>query len=409
MPNCSKCSNSQARLNKGALCKTCFQRKIHKVMNSSRDNGTNEDINIAEVHEREVINLIKDNMSQEKAFNSEIVTLLKEQIEHMKTEITHKNTLIENLMTELYNRNNTESNACHINNEHSNSLSTINNHHEEVITDSLPDNRDEWQKINERHSTFITPEVKWNLPLVNRFNGMPIEECVMTDDNMSETDSQRSVNNVPSTIKKDNYNNNNGKVYINQRHYNDLPLRNVATKLTKRKILILSASITKPINMVKFNEGITNGYAVKRAYGGATTTRLKHYVKGDIAVDKPDTIIINGGTNNFTKTSLSDEEIVDEICEIVDICRQYGVKSILVSSITCRPEFQRRVDAINILLKEKAIKYDYEFIDNARIGEFHLKRDKLHLNQQGIFMLANNFLSHLNQPYKTLPFTSIWD
>ena len=198
-------------------------------------------------------------------------------------------------------------------------------------------------------------------------------------------------------------------MFINQRHYNDLPLRNVATKLTNRKILILSASITKPINMVKFNEEITNGYAVKRAYGGATTTRLKHYVKGDLAVDKPDTIIINGGTNNFTKTSLSDEEIVYEICEIVDICRQYGVNSILVSSITCRPEFQRRVDAINILLKEKAIKYDYEFIDNARIGEFHLKRDKLHLNQQGIFMLANNFLSHLNQPYKTLPFTSIWD
>ena len=335
------------------------------------DNGNNEVINSAELHEREVINLIKDNMSQEKAFNSEIVTLLKEQIEHMKTEITHKNTLIENLMSELYNRDDTESNACHINNEHSNSLSTINNnHHVEVIKNSLPDNRDEWQKVNERHSTFIAPEVKWNLPLVNRFDGMPIEECVMTNDNMSETDSQRRVINVPSTIKKsarDNYNNNNGKVFINQRHYNDLPLRNVATKLTKRKILILSASITKPINMVKFNEEITNGYAVKRAYGGATTTRLKHYVKGDLAVDKPDTIIINGGTNNFTKTSLSDEEIVDEICEIVDICRQYGIKSIFVSSITCRPEFQRRVDAINKLLKEKAIKYNYEFIDNARI------------------------------------------
>ena len=165
------------------------------------DNRNNEVINTAELHEREVINLIKDNMSQEKAFNSEIVTLLKEQIEHMKTEITHKNTLIENLMSELYNRNDTESNACHINNEHSNSLSTINNHHVEVITNSLPDNRDEWQKVNERHSTFIAPEVNWNLPLVNRFDGMPIEECVMTNDNMSETDSQRRVINVPSTIK----------------------------------------------------------------------------------------------------------------------------------------------------------------------------------------------------------------
>ena len=211
------------------------------------------------------------------------------------------------------------------------------------------------------------------------------------------------------------HNLNKGKVYTNA---NEMPLRNVATQLTnsnqmyskaQRKILILSASITKPINMAMFNEKVVNGRAVKRAHGGATTQRLKHYVKGDIEIDNPDTVIINGGTNNLSKTNQSVEEITEEILDIVYICRQHGIKNILVSSITCRPEFQGKIDDINRLLQENAVKYSYVFIDNGNINKIHLKRDKLHLNHQGAILLANNFLLHLNRPCVTYPFNSIWD
>ena len=208
------------------------------------------------------------------------------------------------------------------------------------------------------------------------------------DDEATETRYQRNATNNLSTIKKSaviKKNANKGQVLINERHCNDLPIRNVDTQLkipcqryseapnTERKVLILSASITKPINMVKFNEQLENGYAVKRAYGGATTTRLNHYIKGDLAVDKPDTVIINGGTNNFTKTFISVEEIAEEILEIVETCRNAGVKNILVSSITCRPKFQCKVDGVNRLLQENAVYYKYDFIDNECIREIYLK------------------------------------
>ena len=163
----------------------------------------NDAINVEELHERDLINLIKDNMSQEKVFNSEIVMILKEQIEHMKSEITHKNTIIEGLMTELYNRNDIKFNSSHLNNEHFNEVSstTISNHHkEDILADSLTDNQDEWQTINKSRSTIITPEVNWNIPLVNRFNGMPVDDLI--DDNISETDFQRSVTNNMATIMK---------------------------------------------------------------------------------------------------------------------------------------------------------------------------------------------------------------
>ena len=52
------------------------------------------------------MDLIKQNMAQEKRHNTEIIGILKEQIEGLQNEIIHKNTLIENLMTELHTSNN---------------------------------------------------------------------------------------------------------------------------------------------------------------------------------------------------------------------------------------------------------------------------------------------------------------
>ena len=408
MPNCSKCSKSQAKLNKGALCKSCFQKKINKIMDTSAA-IVRED----EIHERNIIDLIKENMSQEKMLSSEIINILKDQIEHLKTDIIYKNTLIESLMTELYNRNNAEIKSSTIIDEH------FSNHHKENPLMEKRDNYNEWQQSTKPSAVTSTQDNNWNIPLGNRYNGLPLEDCVMVDD-VIDSDFQKNIVSNGETINKSTniQNLNKGKVFVNELHANDLPLRNVATKLKNsnqqysrahRKILILSASITKLINMAMFNNKLINGNAVKRAHGGATTSRLKHYVKGDLEIDNPDTVIINGGTNNLTKTNQSVEEITEEILDIVDICRKHGVKNILVSSITCRPEFQWKIDDINNLLQDNSVRYNYVFIDNGNINENHLKRDQLHLNHQGTILLTNNFLFHLNRPCVTYPFASIWD
>ena len=112
MPNCSNCDKPQGRLNKGALCKTCFHNKINGDINKEtfQSDGDLEILDNDVLKELNVIDLIKLNMAQEKRHNSEIVCLLKEQIEVLQTEIIHKNSLIENLMIELqtskYNDNN---------------------------------------------------------------------------------------------------------------------------------------------------------------------------------------------------------------------------------------------------------------------------------------------------------------
>ena len=157
------------------------------------------------------------------------------------------------------------------------------------------------------------------------------------------------------------------------------------------------------------NNLLDNSHAIKRAFSGATASQLNIYVQTSLKEDKPDTIIINAGTNNFTKKRhQSIEETVAEIMEIVNTCKRGGVKRVFVSSITCRPQFQSKIDAVNKLLEYNAGIYNYVFISNANIREVHLRNDGVHLNNDGVHILANNFISCLNRPSLS-HFSSIWD
>ena len=79
-----------------------------------------------------------------------------------------------------------------------------------------------------------------------------------------------------------------------------------------------------------------------------------------------------------------------------------------VSSLICRPSYQREINEINKLLKYYAGIYHFTYIDNGAITEDHLWKDGVHLNTRGMYELANIYASHLNRPH-ILPFESIWD
>ena len=229
---------------------------------------------------------------------------------------------------------------------------------------------------------------------------MSVDECMLNDNNSRETCTPINNRNNVSTVPKTNK----SRIYVNRNpERNVLPLRNVAKPIHKtntikqRKIAILSASITKPIDMIEFNDCIDNGSCVKRAFGGATASQLNYYVQATINEDKPDTMIINGGTNNLTKKKQTPEERCYEILDIVKSCHSGGVQKIFVSSITCRPLYQSKIDKVNELLNYYAGIYDFVYIDNTCIRKEHLKNDGVHLLKTGICILANNFLKYINQ------------
>ena len=110
----------------------------------------------------------------------------------------------------------------------------------------------------------------------------------------------------------------------------------------------------------------------------------------------------------MTKKKQSVQDTSKEIIDIAETCRRCGVQTISISSLTCRPSYQREINEINNLLKHYADIYNFTFIDKGRIQQEHLWKDCVHLNYEGISILTNNYIAHLNRS-SLAQFHSIWE
>ena len=164
-----------------------------------------------------------------------------------------------------------------------------------------------------------------------------------------------------------------------------------------KKVCMFGASILQRINIKEFNKELKDKTAIKECYPGATASKTAHHMKPTLDEEKPDIVIINIGTNNLTKKKWqTEEDIVKEIIQVVNDCKQNGVNEIYVSGLTVRRGFYHRIKAINELLQKKSGTYSYSFIDNSNIRDHHLRNDGLHLEYEGTCILANNFIDALN-------------
>ena len=86
---------------------------------------------------------------------------------------------------------------------------------------------------------------------------------------------------------------------------------------------------------------------------------------------------------------------------IFNVYKSFGIAKIAISSILpCKDlEFQKRVVETNNYLKDLCDFYGFPFIDNSNITENHLHHDEIHLNKTGLFLLGQNFVSHLNRSF----------
>ena len=81
-------------------------------------------------------------------------------------------------------------------------------------------------------------------------------------------------------------------------------------------------SLLQPINMKVFNSCLDNKQATRVSFPGAAASKLCHYMKPSIEEELPDTVLIDIGTNNITKSQQSENKTVDEIenqCQEMDV------------------------------------------------------------------------------------------
>ena len=423
---------------------------------------------MASTVDREMIKLLKACLREEKERNLVYVSTLKDFIGHLKEEISvkdkdiqYKNDLLksylftnatnyEEVETRLSSSFVTNSQISEVTHETGSNVTSLTSDDYNAIPqgdtnviygDALSHNEcyisrenddlfptvinTDWVTDNRKHRNGRRYKGKSNneIPLCNRYGTLDVEDNYVDYETPIKDNIEFSDKRAEQKTSKHATQNkiNSSRVFVNKHpERNVLPLKNVSEQLPsayaryaerskkRSKIAIISDSITKPIDMRKFDDLIINGDAVKRAYGGATASRLNYYAQATIKEEKPDTVIVCAGTNNLTKKKQTAEEITEEIMDIVNTCRRNGTEKVLVSSITCRPEYQVKVDKINSLLKYYASIYNFVFIDNACITPEHIKGDGVHLEKEGIRLLANNYLKYLNRP-SLLPFTSIWD
>ena len=161
-----------------------------------------------------------------------------------------------------------------------------------------------------------------------------------------------------------------------------------------KKVLILTDSICGRIKLRELNKNINNKHVYRKSFPGATPTELAHYCIPTLRDDQPDEVIIHIGTNSLFRDD--NFKMVDEILNIVDICKRYGVNDVFVSEITYRNQYINNVYEVNNILRSKQFLNDFIFIDNENINPQHIWKDKIHLNDEGTSFLGNNFIRCLN-------------
>ena len=416
MPACKKdgCNNVQSKLNRGGLCKSCFKHKIDLYNNpvkpqrysesSSVDTDSDDgDVNPI-LNDNNIKEFIKQHMMREKLWHEEKIKILTDEIIYLKEEHFAKNKIIESLMTQLGN--------CHQEDRNDDSMAESNSADQnDIIHDNTSLNREPSfvGEVNLHYpngymdSQPIENEV--NVATSNRFISLSIDnnDGLPPDDiNASQNISHNNINNKIQSAERrpDNVINRNPErdefAYRPTR-----PGNSSYAKITGsgKKIALITDSLCSRIKMKNFNRFINSGRAYRKAFPGGTSDEIAYYCMHTLSTNNPDTVIINAGSNDLQ--NMECDAIAENIFRIVDQCQLYGVNNVYVSSMIYREGLMHKVTEVNNILKGNELSNNYVLIDNSNVTSYHIWSDKIHPNNEGLTVLANNFINALNKPCTT--------
>ena len=145
-----------------------------------------------------------------------------------------------------------------------------------------------------------------------------------------------------------------------------------------------------------------NAKVFYRFFPGATSRYFFHYIKPTL--QDPQTnfnvAVIHMGVNDILNLGSTVETVSNNILHIANQCRNYGVKEVSISSVTCTTLLNS--DIINYVdnaLQNKCQTSGYRFIDNNNITTETLWKNGLHLTNSGKGIIINNFVQSLNSSF----------
>ena len=162
-------------------------------------------------------------------------------------------------------------------------------------------------------------------------------------------------------------------------------------------MLVFSTSITKGIDVKRFNNAYSHGTARFQRWHGGHVEYIKEYVKPHLRREKPDTVVIQIGGNDLDRADRQNPatitSIANDIIETALTCRAHDVQHIFIGGVTVRrPRWTWDVcKDLNNAIEGQCTLYDFNFYSNSNISTYDLY-DNQHLNNNGVSKMANNIL-----------------
>ena len=149
--------------------------------------------------------------------------------------------------------------------------------------------------------------------------------------------------------------------------------------------MIFSDSIPSRLKMYNFNKAVKNGNAKHLSFPGTTSKQLLQYLDVNLKMYTPDTVLIHAGINVLKNKSQSNSEnLLSNIKYMVNKCRKFGVKSILISGLVFSTRVSLEVlEKIHEKLHAFCSSYCLIYIDNGNIRGVQFCQDNLNLLQSG--------------------------
>ena len=158
----------------------------------------------------------------------------------------------------------------------------------------------------------------------------------------------------------------------------------------KRSVLLIGDSMIKAIGEQRLSR---SQFVKKICLGGAKITAIKDQLIPELQHNTYDSVIIHAGPNDLNEYQSG--EILKGLTEVAEesIKIRPSIK-VLVSGLICQREenAHEKIMHINHTMKAICASRGCFFIDNARIEAEHLKNKGIHLNGDGVRILASNFM-----------------
>ena len=160
-----------------------------------------------------------------------------------------------------------------------------------------------------------------------------------------------------------------------QQHLQQQPLQYSHTNAgivsnEKRNIVIFCDSIPKGINRKIFGQKSFNAKVIYKFFPAITFRDLFHYIKPTLQEPRTnfDIAVLHMCINDILNLGSTAENLSDIILPIANQCKNYGVKEVSISSVTCTTLLNSElINDLNNALQNKCQTLGYQFIDNNNI------------------------------------------